>query len=104
MKKSFLLLGLMAFALVSCEQVQETEQSVEKKAAREVVLSSETVGDSVSHKVTQSIWIAGKVVRTSTYEFKTKALKKAKDTVEAEDGSIKTVEHEAKFPIFVTVK
>lgn len=104
MKKGFLLLGLMAFALVSCEESQETEQKVEKKAAREVELSSEVVGDSTLHIVTQKFWVENKLIATKISNFKTINLKKTKDTVEDEDGNLKPIEYETKFPIFVTVK
>lgn len=104
MKRSLLLGLTMTAVLFSCAQVQETEKSIEKKAAREVELSSKVEGDSTVHTTVQKFWIDNQVVATTTSNFKTANLKKTKDTVEQENGNTKVIEYDTKFPIFVTVK
>ena len=106
MKSRILLLSLATIGLmaVSCQQQTETETSIEKKAAREVILSSKIVGDSTEHTVEQKIWSKGTIIAAKVTTFKTINLPKTKDTVEDSNGNPKTIEYDTKYPIFVTVQ
>ncbi|MBS7334140.1 hypothetical protein [Faecalibacter bovis] len=89
--KKLLYLTLITPLLFSCQSESNQEQTLEqldKTSAREVVLSSTTIGDTVLHITTQKIWsnnqLAGEKIDTL------KTVKAANDTI--------------KTPIYVTIQ
>ncbi|MBQ0148677.1 MAG: hypothetical protein KBS93_09620 [Flavobacteriaceae bacterium] len=90
MKKIFYL-AIAFIALASCQTQQDKEQNLEqldKSSAREVVLSSQTIGDTLYHITTQKIWSNSQLISE-----KIDTLKVAKQP----SDSIKT-------PIYVTIQ
>lgn len=103
--KKMLLLAVIALSFISCkEENEDVVESPEKKGGREVVLSSIISGDSTKHITNQKIWLNGVVIKESIDVITTIKPSKVKDTVENDNGSSAIIEHEVKFPIFVTVK
>lgn len=63
--KNLLYIALVAPFFVSCQVENSAEQNLEQldqKSAREVVLSTKTVGDSTYHITTQKIWANNQII------------------------------------------
>lgn len=89
--KKYIYLVVTFTTLAACQTTSEREQNLEeldKSSAREVVLSTTTIGDSVLHITNQKIWSNNQLIKESIDTIKT--LKQPKD-------SIKT-------PIYVTIQ
>ena len=99
MKKLYILPVLM-LSLVSFMQNQNEDnlESLNKKSAREVVLTTKTNGDTVYHITKQIIWYNNEQIATATDTVIT--LKKA-NTWEIEKDSTMSLD---KIPIYVTIQ
>ena len=89
MKKTAYLILLTPF-LFACQSENTPEQNLEqidKSSAREVVLSTQTVGDYTLHITTQKIWANNQVISEKIDTLKT--AKQVSDTI--------------KTPIYVTI-
>jgi len=89
--KKIIYIFLLTPVLFACQEEKTQEQTLEqldKSSAREVVLSSQTVGDSIYHITTQKIWsnnnLVGEKIDTLI-------------TTKAQNDTIKT-------PIYVTIQ
>ena len=103
--KKILLLVMITMVFMSCkEENEDVVATPEKKGGREVVLSSVISGDSTKHITNQKVWLNGVVIKETIAIFSTVNPSKVKDTVENDNGDVNVVEHDTKFPIFVTVK
>lgn len=97
MKKIVPLL-VCSLAFVACTQRPENKlESLDKKSAREVTLSTEVVGDTVLHLVKQRIWANGELVLAKVDTLKT-ALQIIDSKTNQEPAAM------AKVPIYVTVE
>ena len=89
--KKFILLTIISFAFTACQQNLEREQNLEqldKVSAREVVLSTSIVGDTVYHISNQKIWSNNQLVTEKIDTIKTP--KQVSDSIKA--------------PIYVTIQ
>jgi hypothetical protein len=103
MKKLLFVIAL-TITLVSCKETTEQETAKpDKKGSREVLLSCVVQKDSTLHIITQKFWV-NNVLMQETFTTKTPNLPNVNDTIEDENGEMKVINHEAKFPIFVTVQ
>lgn len=97
----YLLIVVATISLISCQSTTEKEQVLEtmdKGSAREVVLSTQTVGDSVYHISSQKIWAKGQVIVEKIDTIKT--VIKLADWNEASDSTALL----NKVPIYVTIQ
>lgn len=99
MKKLYILPVLM-LPFVSCMQNQSEDnlESLNKKSAREVVLTTKTKGDTVYHITKQIIWYNNEQIATATDTVVT--LKKANTWETKKDSTISL----DKIPIYVTIQ
>ena len=95
MKKTALILTL--FSLLSCSEDKELE-TLNKKSAREVTLSTVTKGDSVFHITKQVIWYNGEPLQQLTDTITTKLIE---NTWESNSTNVEKLNE---IPIFVTVQ
>lgn len=92
MKKIFYF-AILSTALWGCQEGQNAEQPLEqldKTSAREVVLSSKTVGDTVYHLTTQKIWANNQLIAEKVDTLQTVSV--------AKDSAQQAV------PIYVTIQ
>lgn len=92
-------LGLV-FSLISCNNTTKEKdvEDLNKKSAREVVLTTKTKGDTVYHITKQNIWFNNEQIATSIDTIVT--LKK-ENTWETTVDSTLTLD---KIPIYVTIQ
>lgn len=87
----------IAITLISCEENNKQNlESLDKKSAREVTLTTVTHGDSVLHITKQKIWYNGEQIAEKTDTIKTIA--KPSTWSASDTSSLRNV------PIFVTVQ
>lgn len=94
------ILSLFAISMlwISCTEKAENKlESLDKKSAREVTLSTEVVGDTVLHLVKQRIWANGELVLA-----KIDTLKTAQNILDTKTNQEPAAM--AKVPIYVTVE
>ena len=96
---------MITLSFVSCkEENEDVVATPEKKGGREIELSSVISGDSTKHITNQKVWLNGVIIKETIDIFSTVNPSKTKDTIENDNGEVSVVEHNTKFPIFVTVK
>lgn len=89
---------VLALALTACTEKPENKlESLDKKSAREVTLSTEVVGDTVLHLVKQRIWANGELILAKVDTLKT--AQQITDTKANQEPAAM-----AKVPIYVTVE
>lgn len=97
MKKIATLL-ILTISLSACTgQEQSKLETLDKKSAREVTLSTEIKGDTVLHLVKQRIWAHGELVLAKVDTLKT--LQSIPDTKSNQPN-----ENMSKVPIYVTIE
>ena len=88
----------LSLAFTACTEKPENKlESLDKKSAREVTLSTEVVGDTVLHLVKQRIWANGELILA-----KVDTLKTAQQIIDPKTNQEPTAM--AKVPIYVTVE
>lgn len=97
--KNILFLGF-TLALVSCTNTQKEDhlENLNKKSAREVVLSTKTNGDTVYHITKQIIWFNNEQIATTTDTVVT--LKKENTWDTSQDSTLSL----DRIPIYVTIQ
>lgn len=97
MKKIVLMGGV--FALFSCaENKGENLESLDKKSAREVTLTTVTKNDTVYHLTKQTLWLNGEKLVEKTDTIKTKLVENTWETDTTKVVKLNTI------PIYVTVQ
>lgn len=97
-KFAFCSLFLSLF-LLSCQSKEQKLENLDKGSAREVMLFTHTVGDTVMHITKQTIWFKGNKITTQSDTIFTK-----------EDGNLWVVDDKkdttkmSNIPIYVTVQ
>lgn len=97
MKKYFIIITILSLISCNTQNSNENLESLDKKSAREVTLTTITKGDTVYHLTKQNIWINGENIAEKTDTITT-ALKQA--TWSTNDSLPKLNE----IPIYVTVQ
>lgn len=89
---------VLTLALTACTEKPENKlESLDKKSAREVTLSTEVVGDTVLHLVKQRIWANGELILA-----KVDTLKTSQQIIDSKTNQEPATM--AKVPIYVTVE
>lgn len=88
----------LSLAFTACTEKPENKlESLDKKSAREVTLSTEVVGDTVLHLVKQRIWANGELILA-----KVDTLKTAQQIIDSKTNQEPAAM--SKVPIYVTVE
>lgn len=97
--KYLLILGV-ALSLLSCSNTQKEDnlENLNKKSAREVVLTTKTNGDTVYHITKQIIWFNNEQIATATDTVVT--LKKENTWGSPQDSTLSLDQ----IPIYVTIQ
>lgn len=98
MKKLFFIPFLALLASCSNSQKEDNLENLDKKSAREVVLTTKTSGDTVFHITKQIIWFNSEQIATAVDTVVT--LKK-ENTWEISQDSTLSLD---KIPIYVTIQ
>jgi len=98
MKKLFFIPFLALLASCSNSQKEDNLESLDKKSAREVVLSTQTKGDTVFHITKQIIWFNSEQIATAVDTVVT--LKKENTWETSQDSTLSL----DKIPIYVTIQ
>lgn len=98
MKKILALIFIMSLASCGNNTKEDNLENINKKSAREVVLSTQTKGDSVFHITKQVLWYNNEQIATSVDTIVT--LKKEKTWETAQDSTLSL----DKIPIYVTIQ
>ncbi len=99
----YILILVTALTVFSCQSTTPTEkeqvlETMDKASAREVVLSTKTVGDTVYHISSQKIWAKGQILAEKIDTLKTAV--KLPDWNAATDSA----QLLNKVPIYVTIQ